>query len=295
MEVERTGSITQAAENLYMAQPNLSKAIKELETSIGITIFERTLKGMVPTDKGCEFLDLAKSVLSNVDKMQLLSETNESVHNSLRVSVPKGSFLTRAFYEIALSDNIEKNTFISFLEVDFVRIVRNIVRGTSNVGIIQSQSEYWTTCEKYLTDRKIKFEALREYTRLPTFSERDAMYFKESSTLHDLTAYTELIRNDIIYPFSPSNEVQYTKDSATSKNRLYVNDSFSQIDILSKNTGIYMMLQPLSKSFLKNFRLIQRPLSTIGLRYLDALIYREDYSLSYQDRSFISNITSLYS
>ena len=49
VEVERTGSITQAADNLYMAQPNLSKAIKELEDTLGISIFRRTSKGVVPT------------------------------------------------------------------------------------------------------------------------------------------------------------------------------------------------------------------------------------------------------
>ena len=46
IEVERTGSISQAAENLYMAQPNLSKAIRELEESLGFTVFERTPRGV---------------------------------------------------------------------------------------------------------------------------------------------------------------------------------------------------------------------------------------------------------
>ena len=49
VEVEKAASITQAAENLYMSQPNLSKAIKELEAHLGIWIFRRTPKGMVPT------------------------------------------------------------------------------------------------------------------------------------------------------------------------------------------------------------------------------------------------------
>lgn len=47
VEVEKTGSISQAAENLFMAQPNLSKAIRELEDTLGITIFRRTSKGVV--------------------------------------------------------------------------------------------------------------------------------------------------------------------------------------------------------------------------------------------------------
>ena len=46
VEVAKTRSISKAAENLYMGQPNLSRAIKELEESLGITIFRRTTKGI---------------------------------------------------------------------------------------------------------------------------------------------------------------------------------------------------------------------------------------------------------
>ena len=51
VEIEKTGSITKAANNLFMGQPNLSKAIKELENEIGITIFRRTTKGVAPTER----------------------------------------------------------------------------------------------------------------------------------------------------------------------------------------------------------------------------------------------------
>lgn len=49
VEIERTGSITLAAKNLYMNQPNLSKAVKEFEEYIGAEIFKRTTKGIIPT------------------------------------------------------------------------------------------------------------------------------------------------------------------------------------------------------------------------------------------------------
>ena len=51
-EIAKTGSLNKAAENLYMGQPNLSRAIKELESSLGITIFRRSSKGMVATPEG---------------------------------------------------------------------------------------------------------------------------------------------------------------------------------------------------------------------------------------------------
>ena len=88
VEVERTSSITQAAENLYMAQPNLSKAIKELEDTLGIAIFERTSKGVVPTQKGAEFLEYAKNVLTQIEKMNSLKLPDRSDIQKFRVSIP---------------------------------------------------------------------------------------------------------------------------------------------------------------------------------------------------------------
>lgn len=60
VEVEKTRSISKAAENLFMGQPNLSRAVKELEESLGITIFKRTSKGILITPQGEEFLQHAK-------------------------------------------------------------------------------------------------------------------------------------------------------------------------------------------------------------------------------------------
>ena len=56
VEVEKTASITKAGENLFMGQPNLSRGIKELEETLGVKIFKRTSKGIVPTPQGEEFL-----------------------------------------------------------------------------------------------------------------------------------------------------------------------------------------------------------------------------------------------
>ena len=56
VEVEKTRSISKAAENLLMGQPNLSRAIRDLEQSLGVTLFRRTSKGISPTPEGEEFL-----------------------------------------------------------------------------------------------------------------------------------------------------------------------------------------------------------------------------------------------
>ena len=78
IEVAKTGSITQAAENLFMGQPNLSKAIRELETSLNIRLFRRSSRGVIPTPEGEEFLQYARSIIAQVDKVESLYRPDRS-------------------------------------------------------------------------------------------------------------------------------------------------------------------------------------------------------------------------
>ena len=70
--VARLGSQTRAAEELYMSQPNLSKALKDLEQTCGFRIFTRTGTGMAPTRRGEEFLEHARDVLEKLDLMDAI-------------------------------------------------------------------------------------------------------------------------------------------------------------------------------------------------------------------------------
>lgn len=99
VEIEKTRSITQAAENLYMAQPNMSKAIKELENTLGITIFQRTSKGVIPTEQGMKFLEYAKQVLIQIDNMEAIHSPDKQHKQKLRISVPRSGYIYSAFAE----------------------------------------------------------------------------------------------------------------------------------------------------------------------------------------------------
>ena len=66
LEISRTGSISKAAENLSVAQPNLSRAVKELESSLGIAIFDRTRTGMTVTPERQEEVNFTESYATGV-------------------------------------------------------------------------------------------------------------------------------------------------------------------------------------------------------------------------------------
>ena len=73
VEVADTHSLNKAAKRLYVGQPNLSRAIKELESSLGITIFERSSEGVLLTPDGEIFIRHAKSILKQIESVQFLT------------------------------------------------------------------------------------------------------------------------------------------------------------------------------------------------------------------------------
>ena len=93
VEVERTGSITEAAENLYITQPSLSKAIREFESSCGVTIFERTPRGVIPTAKGRSLLEHARAILKQVSDIESLARDDEPDRQTFSISIPRGSYI----------------------------------------------------------------------------------------------------------------------------------------------------------------------------------------------------------
>ncbi len=96
IEVDKTKSITRAAENLFMGQPNLSRSIRELEKSLGIKIFKRTSKGVIPTEQGEEFLDHARNILSHVEKIESIHKKTPHSKLLFGISAPEAIYIGQA-------------------------------------------------------------------------------------------------------------------------------------------------------------------------------------------------------
>ena len=87
MEVYKAGSISQAAKNLYMNQPNLSKAIKELEQTLGIVIFVRSPKGVILSKEGALFLEYAESIFQKLKELEDRLKNQENNNVSFNISI----------------------------------------------------------------------------------------------------------------------------------------------------------------------------------------------------------------
>ena len=96
VEIAKTNSINKAAETLYVGQSALSRAIKELETNLGVVLFERSAKGMFLTPDGEVFVRYAKSVLKQVEDIEKMFGEGAVGKKKFSVSVPRASYVADA-------------------------------------------------------------------------------------------------------------------------------------------------------------------------------------------------------
>ena len=103
MEAARTGSITQAAKNLYLSQPNASSMLRTLEQELGYEIFSRTNSGIVPTEAGERFLEHAKVILAQLQELYTIRAQGRVCR--LRLGVQSFSPAVEAFIRLTPEQN----------------------------------------------------------------------------------------------------------------------------------------------------------------------------------------------
>ncbi len=134
--IAEAGTFSRAAERLYIAQPSLTNAIKELEREVGIRIFYRNGKGAAPTPEGVEFLTYARTVCSQFDVLRdRYAGEGTSVKRKFGVSAQHYSFAVRAFVDLVKEYGAREYEF-AFRETETRRVVDDVARMKSEVGIL---------------------------------------------------------------------------------------------------------------------------------------------------------------
>lgn len=272
IEVERTGSISQAAENLFMAQPNLSKAIKELESDLGIEIFERSSRGVRLTPSGEEFLKYAENVLEQLEKMEGLSKKNVSSDSGLSVCIPYGCLSDKL---IQLFNDARKSFGITLSEADTLQTIENVSDGSFKFGIIRYKTAFDEIFADYLSDKKLESVRWRKIEGVILFSEKSTF---------ELRSMNELFCTDCLLP----NENMNKKSKV---HKTIVNGS-GAFEVLSHCSDMYMRCAPVSAETLTRYGLVQ--CENPEENYTELLIYRKGYKLSKTDNRYIEQLYAAF-
>lgn len=191
IEVARSRSINKAAQNLFISQPSLSNALKELEEEMGISIFSRTNKGILITSEGTEFLGYARQVVEQAELLENRYAKTRSLQQNFSVSAQHYAFAVSAFVRLLKEYDREEYEF-TLRETKTYEIIEDVKNLRSEIGILYVNDFNNKVIHKFLREGQLQFHSL--FVAMPHvfISSQNPLANKEYVTLSDLDPYPYL-------------------------------------------------------------------------------------------------------
>ncbi len=157
--VAETGNITEAAKRLFISQPSLTNAVRELENEMQVTIFNRTNKGVVVTNEGDVFLSYARQILEQVGLLEEKYLNVKERRPRFSVSCQHYSFAVNAFVDVIKAFDANQYDF-TLRETQTYEIIEDVSKLRSEIGILYVSSKNEEIIGKLLKQNDLVFQEL---------------------------------------------------------------------------------------------------------------------------------------
>jgi DNA-binding transcriptional LysR family regulator len=189
--VAQTGTITEAAEKLYISQPSLTNAIHELEKEMNIEIFTRTNKGIIVSKDGEDFLGYARQVLEQAAVLEDKYKGGGGGKKKFCISTQHYSFAVNAFVDLIKKYGQDEYDF-SIRETQTYEIIEDVAKMNSELGIIFMDDFNDVVLNKILKSNDLEFHQLYSARPHVFISRRHPLAGKQIITNEQLEAYPYL-------------------------------------------------------------------------------------------------------
>ena len=254
--VAAKGSISEAAKSLFVAQPSLSNAIRDLENEINITIFHRTNKGVVVSSEGEEFLGYARQVL---EQMSLLEEkyiTGDGGRQVFTISTQHYSFAVEAFVALLRDFGGPRYEF-HMRETQTYDIIRDVAAVRSEIGVLYLNRFNEAVLRRTLAENGLVFTRLFRASPHVFLGAGNPLAKKKAVTMDDLRAYPRLSYEQGEHnSFYFAEEMQSTVES---EREIVVCDRATLFNLLIGMNG-YTICSGVINADLNGTEIVSRPL-----------------------------------
>ncbi|MGF7142746.1 DNA-binding transcriptional LysR family regulator [Anaerotaenia torta] len=185
------GTISEAAKELFISQPSLTSAIRELENEMQITIFNRTKKGTTVSNAGDEFLAYARQVLEQANLLEERFLNGKKQSPRFSVSAQHYSFAVNAFVDVIREFGGSQYDF-TLRETQTYEIIEDVSRLKSEVGILYTSSKNEEIIQKLIKQNGLEFEELFVAKPHVFISSKHPLADRERITLEELEKYPYL-------------------------------------------------------------------------------------------------------
>lgn len=285
--IAELGSISKAAEDLYIAQPNLSRKLQAIEEEINEKIFVRSNTGITLTDKGREFLDAAENIIR---ECQLFENQfyNKEQTTTLSIISTRSSYVCSAIIAFANSELERGNSVdIKFEEAINQDVVRSVYYGVCDLGIIRPTSTNYSAYVDLITSYKCQYLELPRLKHVVLVHEEHPITSIRHIKLADLARYTEILYYDFENSMISANELATTNERVP-VNVIRVADRGSLLDAVSRVKGAFMITTGTDREVLRKYRLVELPCDELTFYGCDIIIYKDQDLINPYAKRFIN-------
>lgn len=161
IQIADTGSMNRAAEKLFLSQPALTSAVREIESELGFRVLNRGARGISLTRDGSEFLSRARQLYEQYDLLMDRYGAGRRIRQRFSISTQHYSFVVKAFANMTRRYDTLHYQF-SVLETRTIDVIRHVVSGKSDIGILYLSSYNQRFLTKLLKEELLEFHPLIE-------------------------------------------------------------------------------------------------------------------------------------
>ena len=145
--------------------------IAKLEAELGITLFERTARGVAPTKNGEDFLGYARSIIAQMESLETMFGPHTETGTQLSVCAPRASYVAQAFSRYLGAEG-RAPLQVQYRETSAAAVISDVASGTANLGVVRWQAEHAATLDNLLRENALSGEVLWEFSMVVLLHER---------------------------------------------------------------------------------------------------------------------------
>lgn len=288
IEVDRTKSISKAAENLFMGQPNLSRVIKDLEAEMGITIFKRTSKGMEATAEGREFLFYARRVVDEVEDMERIYSGSGMRKSKFSVAVNRVDYAALAFSSFLEKTRCE-NVEYYYREANNRDVISLVESGDCRIGIVRYNEENDDLFGALFEEKSFERKEIYDFEKIILCSKDSPLSSLKEADSGILAPYTCVQYGDFYVPALSATEIRKTEGCNFSDKNAYIFDRIAAYGVLKRVNNSYMFASPVAQVVLNDYSLCAIKCREKRIQK-DVLIYKKNCNINAFDRKFFEEL-----
>lgn len=287
LEIHNTGSFSEAARKLFVAQSSLSNSVKSLEDELGIKIFERSNNGAVLTVDGAEFVRYAAEIVSKNDFI-VNRYKNSRLSARLFVSTQHYDFIADAFCKL-VNESRDKEYSLSLQEKETYDVICDVEVAYSDIGILAIKDGDIDIMNRYLQNKEITFH--------PIFKILPHVYLRKNHPLSNKPCLPYEMLNDypyLSYEQGAHKDSWFTEEMTSSERankHIVISDRATLMNLLIE-TDAYTVGTGIMPSSLNEDRIISIPFES-NAYYNVGYVTRNDRKTTPLLKKFITTITQL--